>query len=239
VQARKISASRGIQFQAAYTWGRNLTNADAVWSAPGSSGGVTLNNPQCLDCEYAPASYSVAQRFVANFTYDFPFTRLPLPKRLRQGWQALGIFSAQSGFPFSVVGPYGTLQYGYDIFNGVGARPFFVAKATGNSPGGMNGQFFSVPTTSSATLGTVQTSPGDLGRNTFTGPAWWNFDFSLMKNTQLTEAKMVQFRAEFFNIFNHSTFATPNGTLGNPSFGLSTTTQTAERQIQFGFRFVF
>jgi hypothetical protein len=103
----------------------------------------------------------------------------------------------------------------------------------------MNGQFFSVPTTSSATLGTVQTSPGDLGRTTFTGPAWWNFDFSLMKNTQLTEAKMVQFRAEFFNIFNHSTFATPNGTLGNPSFGLSTTTQTAERQIQFGFRFVF
>ena len=251
-QARKISTAHGIQFQGAYTWGKVLTNADAVWSAPGSSGGVTLNNPQCISCEYSPASYSVRQRFVGNFTYALPFSHLPGPSRLNQGWQALGIFTAQTGFPFSIVGPYGTLQYGYDNLNAVGARPFVVSQATRNSSGGpqffsdavianngMNGQFFSVPTTTSPILGTVQTAPGNLGRNTFTGPSWWNFDFSIIKDTHLTESKMIQFRAELFNLFNHPTFATPNGTLGNPSFGLSTSTQTAERQIQFGLRFVF
>jgi hypothetical protein len=249
VQARKISPSHGIQFQASYTYGKDLTNADAVWSAPGTSGGVTLNNPQCTACEYARASYNVAQRFITNFTYDVPLGRVPLPKRMTQGWQLLGIFNAQSGFPFTIVGPYGTLQYGYDSFNGVGARPFLVSQATKNSAGGPqffsdavinnSSQFFSTPTATNAAGVTVQTVPGNLGRNTFTGPSWWNCDMSVIKDTHLTESKMVEFRAEFFNIFNHSTFATPNGTLGNPSFGLSTSTETPERQLQFGLRFVF
>jgi hypothetical protein len=245
VQLRKISPSHGIQFQASYTFGKDLTNADAVWSAPGSSGGVTLNNPECLSCEYARASYSVAQRFVSNFTYDVPLERVPLPKPVTKGWQILGIFNAQSGFPFTVVGTNGTLQYGFDTLNGVGARPFLVAQPTMNSSGGPqffsnavianSSQFFSTPTTASG----VQIAPGNLGRNTFTGPGWWNCDMSVIKDTHLTESKMVEFRAEFFNIFNHATFATPNGTLGSPTFGLSTSTQTAERQLQFGLRFVF
>jgi hypothetical protein len=69
------------------------------------------------------------------------------------------------------------------------------------------------------------------GSPTFTGPSSWNCDMSVIKDTHLSESKMIQFRAEFFNIFNHPTFATPNGTLGNPSFGLSTSTQSPERQL--------
>jgi hypothetical protein len=49
----------------------------------------------------------------------------------------------------------------------------------------------------------------------------------------------MQFRAEFFNIFNHPTFNTPTSTIGNGSFGLSTATETPERQIQFGLRLMF
>jgi hypothetical protein len=81
--------------------------------------------------------------------------------------------------------------------------------------------------------------PGNLGRNTFTGPGWWNFDVSLIKDTHITERSSLQFRAEFFNLPNHPTFGTPNSTLGNPTFGTSTYTATAERQIQFGLRFMF
>jgi hypothetical protein len=255
-QARKVSAEHGIQFQASYTWAKDMTDADAVWSAPGASGGITRNNPQCLKCEYAPASYSVAQRFVGNFAYDVPFAGVQafsrLPKRLTQGWKLMGIYTIQTGFPFTVVGPYGTLQYGYDSFDGVGARPFFLQQATKNTGGGpqffsnavianngMNGQFFAVPTTTSPSIGTVQTVPGNLGRNTFTGPGWSNLDFSIVKDTRLTESKMLQFRAEFFNLPNDATFGTPNSTLSNPSFGLATYTATTERVIQFGLRFVF
>ena len=258
VQLRKTSMEHGISFQANYTWAKTITDADAVWSAPGSSGGVTLNNPACIRCEYGPATYSIKNRFVANFEYDVPFGHFSqLPKRLTQGWKALGIFSAQSGFPFSVVGPYGLLQYGYDSFDGVGARPFLVETPTysksgtqffsndvlANSAavaagGSVTGPFFALPTTTSGGS-TVQTLPGNLGRNTFTGPGWWNFDLSLIKDTNVTERTKVQFRAEFFNLPNHPTFATPNSTLGNPTFGTSTNTATAERQIQFGLRLMF
>lgn len=260
LQARKISSAHGIQFQADYTWAKDMTDADAVWSSGGPSGGISQNNPQCWRCEYAPASYSVGQRFVANFEYDVPFDRWGgfsrLPQRLTRGWEMLGIYSAQSGFPFTIVGPYGSLQYGYDVFDGFGARPFLLQKATmspgaGSSPqffsnaviGSNNGVgtgFFGLPTVISPVSGNaVLPTPGNLGRNTFTGPAWSNLDFSVIKDTQISESKMLQFRAEFFNLPNQATFATPGNVLGSTGFGISTSTATAEREIQFGLRLIF
>jgi hypothetical protein len=267
LQLRKISPAHGATFQVNYTWGKDLTNADAIWSgaAPGNNGGVSLNNPTCITCEYARASYNVTQRFVANFAYRVPGRWGFVPGRISNGWQGLGIYNIQSGFPFTIVGPYGTYQYGYDSFNGVGARPSFVKTALRNPL--HRGQFFSndvientadyfsIPTTTSAVngLGTVQTAPGDLGRDTYTGPSWWNLDFSVLKDTQLTEWLNMQFRAEFFNIFNHPTMGTPNGTISSPSggpigatsFGLPVgsntqpATPSTEREIQFAIRFVF
>jgi TonB dependent receptor len=255
-QIRKISPSHGVQFQANYTWAKDMTNADAVWSSGGQSGGISQNNPQCIPCERAPSSYSVAHRFVGNFEYDLPLggwsALSNVPSRLTRGWLVLGIFTAQKGLPFTVVTPDGSLQYGYDIFNGFGSRPFFLQTATLAPHVGRGPQFFSdavinnqssffgMPTTTSPVNNqTVLTSPGDLGRNTFTGPNWWNLDFSLIKDTKLTETTQIQFRAEFFNIFNHPTFQNPGATLGAGNFGFSTLTQTAERQIQFGLRFTF
>lgn len=266
VQARKNSPSHGLQFQVNYTWGKDMTDADAVWSSGGASGGISQNNPQCIKCEYAPASYSVAQRFVANFVYDLPFSHWQAaPRRLTQGWKALGIFSAQSGFPFTIVAPYGSLQYGYDTFNGFGARPFLLQRPTlytGGGPqyfsnavignnNGLGDGFFAVPTVTSPVTGnSVLPTPGNLGRNTLTGPGWSNFDFSIIKDTKITESKSLEFRAEFFNLFNQATFATPGAgagtfgqsggqTLGGTGFGFSTNTATKERVIQFGLRFIF
>lgn len=254
VGVRKAELAHGLQIQANYTFSKVITDADAVWSAPGASGGITLNNPTCLKCEYGPASYSVAQRASINFEYDVPGRWGVLPQRLSKGWKALGIFTAQSGFPFTVVGQYGTLQYGYDSFDGVGARPFLVQTLTYNHSGGPQifsndvvanpSNYFSTPlTTYNGTA--VQIAPGNLGRNTFVGPGWWNMDFSLVKDTNITERMSLQFRSEFFNIFNVATFSTPgvNGSsgnvLGSPGFGYASTTATTERQIQFGLRLMF
>ena len=96
----------------------------------------------------------------------------------------------------------------------------------------------------------VLPTAGNLGRNTFTGPGWSNFDFSVIKDTKITESKSLEFRAEFFNLFNQATFATPGAgagtfgqsggqTLGGTGFGFSTATATKERVIQFGLRFIF
>ena len=261
VQLRKISPAHGATFQVNYTWAKDLTNADAIWggAAPGASGGITQNNPTCIPCEYARATYNVTQRFAANFAYHVSESWGFVPKVVSSGWQALGIYNAQSGFPFTIVGPYGTYQYGYDTFNGVGARPNFVQVAP-RAPQ-HRGQFFSddvientanyfsIPTTNSTVngLGTVQTAPGTLGRNTYTGPAWWNLDFSVIKQTHIREWLNTEFRAEFFNIFNHPTIATPSGSISSPSggplgstgFGLSTATESSEREMQFAFRFIF
>lgn len=257
LQARKISPTHGLQFQVNYTWAKDLTDADAVWSSGWVSGGISQNDPQCVSCERARASYSVAQRFVANFEYDLPIGHLAgLPARLTQGWKVLGILSAQSGFPFTVAGPYGTLQYGYDIFDGFGARPFLLQKPTLSPTAGSGPQFFSnavignsngigdgffgLPTVTSPVNGqAVLPTPGNLGRNTFTGPAWSNLDCSLIKDTKITESKVLQFRAEFFNSLNEATFGTPGQIIGSSNFGISTSTATAERQIQFGLRFMF
>jgi hypothetical protein len=89
-------------------------------------------------------------------------------------------------------------------------------------------------------VGTVQTAPGNLGRNTYTGPSWWNADYSLVKNTSYgNERGTLQLRADFFNIFNHPTFGTPNSALQTGVFGFSTNTATSERQIQLGARIMF
>jgi hypothetical protein len=273
VQARKGMA-HGITFQANYTWGKDMTDADAVWSAGTNnsynSGAIMENNPECRKCEYAPASYDVAQRFVANFEYDLPVGQWQalsrLPRRLTQGWEMLGIFQAQTGQPFSVGTSYGSLQYGYDSYDGLGDRPFLEQKAarstvleagcgpqffsnavigldpsTCSAPDeGIGTGFFGVPLVTSPITGSAAlAAPGNLGRNTFWGPGWSNFDFSIIKDTRITESKMLQFRAEFFNILNEATFSNPDNLLGSPGFGEITGTATSERQIQFGLRFIF
>lgn len=250
VQARKISAAHGITFMANYTWGKDMTDADSVWNA----GGTNLPNPNCLKCEYAPASYSINQRFVGSFEYNLPvghwqaFSRIP--GRLTNGWELLGIVQAQTGNPFTVYSPYGTLQYG----EGGNNRPFLLKYPTGNagpepqffsnavigSNSGVGTGYFDVPTVISPVNGnSVMPSPGNLGRHAFTGPSWYNPDISVIKDTRLTESTMLQFRAEFFNIFNHATFGNPGSTLGSSGFGYTTGTATSERQIQFGLRFIF
>jgi hypothetical protein len=271
-QIRKTSPAHGILFQANYTWAKDMTDADAVWSSGGQNGAIMENNPQCRKCEYAPASYSIAQRFVANFEYSLPLMRvLPHASRLSEGWKVLGIFQAQTGFPFTVVTPYGSLQYGFDTYDGIGVRPFLLQKATlspvvqtgcgpqffsdavigfdsttctgpgGASPlEGVGTGFFSMPLVTSPVTGSAaQAAPGNLGRNTFTGPGWSNLDFSIIKDTKLTETKTLQFRAEFFNVLNQATFGNPGATLGSTGFGVITGTATAERQIQFGLRLMF
>jgi hypothetical protein len=273
VQTRKISTSHGITFQANYTWSKDMTDADAVWSSGGQNGAIMENDPQCRKCEYAPASYSVAQRFVANFEYSLPLARaLPrLPHRLTEGWKTLGIFQAQSGLPFTVVTSYGSLQYGFDTYDGIGVRPFFLQKATRSSvlqagcgpqffsdavigfdsstctgPGGasplegVGTGYFGIPLVTSPVTGSAaQASPGNLGRNTFIGPGWSNLDFSIIKDTRISESKTLQFRAEFFNILNEATFGNPGATLGSTGFGIITGTATTERQIQFALRLMF
>ena len=80
---------------------------------------------------------------------------------------------------------------------------------------------------------------GNLGRNALHGPAFHNTDLGAFKNFNLTEKFRLQFRAEFFNIFNNVNFSTPNGVLGDPNFGAILGTDTSQRQVQFALKLLF
>jgi len=85
----------------------------------------------------------------------------------------------------------------------------------------------------------LQSTPGNLGRNTFRSGSFSNFDFSVLKDTMLTERMLLQVRAEFFNIFNQHAFGIPTQVLSNPGFGVATGTALPERQIQFGLKLLY
>ncbi len=255
VQLRKVSAEHGIQFQAAYTYSHAIDNSSTVWNGyNAANSGTQPNNPLCYSCEKSDSGFDFTQRFVMNFQYAVPMDKWrfldALPKRLTGGWQAMGIISAQSGFPFTVNSPYGTEEFGTDTYVGYQpTRPFLLQNPTLNNGGGPtffspsvlanSSQYFGTPTVTLSSGNVVQTAPGNLGRNTFRTQPFSNFDFSLVKDTAITETKKLEFRAEFFNIFNQHAFGIPGQVLGSPSFGIATSTALPERQIQFGLRFMF
>jgi hypothetical protein len=253
-QLRKTSQEHGIQFQIGYTYSKTIDNASTVWNGNNSAdSGQQPNNPLCYACEKSDSGFNFPHRFVMNFQYTVPADKWgflqALPTRLTRGWQAMSIISAQSGFPFTVNSPYGTEQFGTDTYVGYQpTRPFLAKQPTLNNSGGPNffsssvlnnsSQYFATPLNAA---GTLQTAPGNLGRNTFRTQPFSNFDFSVVKETAITEAKHLELRAEFFNIFNQHAFSTPGQVLTSPAFGIASATAlpSEERQIQFGLRLVF
>jgi len=254
---RKVSASHGITFQASYTWSKSLDNASTVLNGPITNSAMLQNNPFCWRCEKSVSAFDFPQRFVTNFIYNVPFDKWQAlssaPKRLTSGWQVTSIIQAQSGFPFTVNSPYGTSEYGTDQYLGVQAtRPDLVQQPTLHTGAGPEEQFFSSAVVADgknltqqyfATPGAkatgLQSHPGNLGRNTYRTGGFSNCDFSLIKDTTLTEGKTLQFRAEFFNLFNQHSFGPPEATLGSPGFGVAGSTVLPEREIQFALRFIF
>jgi hypothetical protein len=263
---RKRVPTAGLTFQLSYTYSKAIDNATTVYNGPGANSAVAQNNPFCWSCEKAAASFDARQRAVVNFSYTLPFDKIAgAPKRLIQGWTLWGIATASTGFPFTVVTPFGSAEYGIDSYAGTTVRPDVVATPTykhgnqgpdeqlfsnavlqdsANFTNAVNnnqsfaGQFFSVPL-ASLNGNTVAAHPGDLGRNTFRAAGYSNLDLSLAKDTRLFERLTLQFRAEFFNIFNQHVFQPPVSTLGSPGFGIATSTYFDPREIQFGLRLIF
>ena len=241
---RKSVPSAGLTFQLSYTFSKAIDNATTVYNGNSANSAVAQNNPFCWSCEKSLASFDVPQRVVVNFSYQLPFDKAAphASKRLTDGWMLWGIATASSGFPFTVVTPFGSAEYGIDTYAGSTVRPNLVSKATlkpaGQGPEeqffsnavitdstnfsqaiannqSFTGQFFAVPL---ATLdgNTVAATPGNLGRNTFRSAGYSNFDISLAKDTRLFERASMQFRAEFFNIFNQHVFFDPESHARQP-----------------------
>jgi len=208
--------------------------------------------PGQLGAEWGNADFDLRHAAVINFIYDLPFGKgRPLAAGaggvagvLISGWQTNGILRFQTGQAFSLLA-------GLDV-NGNGTSNDRAALLSGNlnqvlNPGfaSANRQYLSL--NNGAVLGvtpTPQIAGSMLARNDLFGPGVEEVDFSLFKNTVVTAWRdhnlNVQFRAEAFNLFNHTNFASPaSTTITSPVFGQVQATTIPGRQIQLGLKVIF
>jgi len=189
-----------------------------------STGGIVGQDSYNLRGDRGLSDFDARHRFVFNGIYDLPLHG----NRFLEGWQFAAIVQLQSGSPVNIV-------TSNSIVNGIAntLRP----DVTG--PIAITG---SVERWFDTSVFTAVPRFGNLGRNVVIGPGFNNTDFSVIKNTRIGEKLRMQFRAEFFDLFNHANFGAPGTVVGTPAFGQITSTRfpTGEsgssRQIQFAVK---
>ena len=240
--------THGFTFQGVYVWSKNID--------VGSSEVNRNDNFNNVDNAYGfrpslnrgVADWDVPHHAALNFVWDLPnpSTQSVVPRFLLSGWEMGGIFTAQSGMPFTATIAADRAGTGTAAGNNNGQRPDY-NPAPGCSTNAINPghpdnyiklQCFSFPA-----AGTL----GNLGRNTLRAPGLADFDFSLFKNHNLLGEKLkVQFRAEAFNLFNRANLGARSASLINGrgayvpgNAALKAPTVTTSRQIQFGTKLIW
>ena len=252
-KARIARASNAIE---------NLDNGSAWNTSVSANTPAFTEVPSNPALDYGPAATDIRNSANFNGSYDLPFgdgkayfaAVRGVGGRLISGWSLSTIATVQSGFPFSP-------QLGYNPTGSGDSRNPVRPNVTPNFNGSLYtkgstaarvAQYFNPAAFSAPAYGTV----GNLGRDTLVSPGYADWDLSLLKATQITERARLQFRAEFFNILNHTNLQTPNevvytsgptqGTAANqtaaavvsPTAGVITSAATT-RQVQLGLKLLF
>ncbi|HTC64347.1 MAG TPA: carboxypeptidase regulatory-like domain-containing protein [Candidatus Saccharimonadales bacterium] len=236
---------KGLEFRGNYTWAKNLDINSGLTGAQANNQAQMVLNRNNLREDWGPSALTPTSQASISADYELPFGHNQrwmsdvsrLRSRFVSGWQVNGIGTFLSGFPFTPL--IGSNRSG-DGDTRNPDRPSINPSFTGPVVTGNPNQWFNPAAFILPTAGTY----GNLGRGTLSGPGLADVDFSLFKNTAVTERTNLQFRAEFFNIFNRSNYGPLNTTVfssGNasPSAGLITTTATYPRQIQLGLKLLF
>jgi hypothetical protein len=230
----------------AYTWAKLLSDTDTLtpWLEPTQTAGG-VQNWHNLRAEKSLASYDVAHRAVISYVLDLPFGKgkkflsgvTGAADKFVSGWGLNGITTFQSGFPLFFSALPTTLSTTF----GAGApRPVYVAgcdKEVGGRPQDRLGRWFNTACFTAPNtfgFGTESRTDPDLRAHGIN-----NYDVSLSKTTAITEQVRVQFRSEFFNLFNRTQFSTPGLQQGNPTFGIVTAVRNQPRLVQFALRLEF
>ena len=249
----------GLGFQASYTWSKSLDDTSSVQGGflAGSSGAVAQAWPQDpfnTRAEKGPSSFDVTHAFTLSLVQELHAERLgfvhSLSPMITSGWQLLSISTITTGAPFTIysgVQQTGVGSNGTDRPDQLRTPSLSTSRGSREDYFGLgddNPSFFSIPLNQPTGTGPNQGRFGALGRNTFRGPAFHNFDFALIKDTRIGrhgsgELANVEFRAEFFNLFNLVNFGLPSNIVKGPGFGRISRTVGSSRQIQFSLKVNF
>ena len=247
--------SKGLYFLNSFTWGHSIGDSEqALEQAPGQNV-ANQQNIRNLAAEFGPSSYDVKFNNVTSVVYQLPFGKgkqfLGSANRIADlaigGWELNAINMANTGIPINVF-------YAPSTANDVTGLPtnseyrgtsILRPNLTGSVPGltrdqsiaayfgpaiGAAGSVFSLPPANAPF--------GNLGRNAFRAPGFWQWDLGVTKNFNVTERARLQFRSEFFNVLNHTNLGIPNQQANSTSFGSITGTFPA-RQVQFALKLMF
>jgi hypothetical protein len=229
--------SKGLQFQAAYTWSKAFDQ--------GSSFEAQLN-PIDPRLSYGLSLYDARNRFVFSYDWELPIKQFSgFAGVMLNGWTTSGIITLQSGFPIRITSS-DDLELLSSVFFESSGEPNQIAPFKTQSPQSHGNYWFdpSIFTNDPASINYRTGAPllgttGSARRTICCGPGILNWDMSLQKNTKIGERVNTQFRAEFFNIANHTQFYNPDGNISDGvDFGRIKSARDP-RLIQFAFKVSF
>ncbi len=229
--------ANSVGFLLAYTWSHSIdTTANAFGGADNGPIPQDIRNRRA---DRGTSGFDIKHRLTYSTNYTLPIGKgrkidfeNAFANGILGGWKLNGIFTAQSGLPHTP-----TLQS--SVSNAGGSRPDIMGNPVLDNP--TRDRWFD---TSFNTSGAVWGIPeqftfGNAGRNILRGPGRVNLDFSLFKDIAISERVSLQYRAEFFNLFNTPQFGLPNDSIGNANAGTITSIVGNPRQVQMGLRLAF
>ena len=233
--------SQRVAILAAYTYSKAMDNASS-WG-PGISDAGEQINPINPRSSRSLSAFDLTHNFVVSYSYTLPFDKLFPSNKLTRGWIVTGITRYTTGLAVtmneqddnSLLGTFctGPTCSVVDTPNFTPGPLHFTDPRSRDSSGNPK-PYFNTSLFGLEAIGQL----GNSNRRFFHGPAMANWDFGLLKDLPLTESKTLEFRTEFFNVFNHTNFGLPQGDIINSSFGFVTSARDP-RIGQLAIKFIF
>ncbi|MGB8851123.1 MAG: TonB-dependent receptor [Candidatus Acidiferrales bacterium] len=244
LQASMTRRYHAMYFQAAYTFSRSI---DEV-SNDTTAFNTVINDQTNLHDSRGLSDFDRTHRLIASYVYALPFFSKAsgFEHAALGGWSINGIVIFQSGRPFTVIDseggstytPIGPDQSTASIAPGFNAQSAYTAGSIGSRVNQYINPAAFIPAPVVGPDGS--TGYGTLGRNIFRGPFEQNWDFSIAKMFTIKESQKIEFRTEFFNLWNHPNFSNPTYVdVSGPNFGEITSMAGTPRVIQFALRYEF
>jgi Carboxypeptidase regulatory-like domain/TonB dependent receptor len=221
--------SNQLSFLGSYTYSKCMDNGTTAFTYGGNRQGI--RNPGDVAMNRGLCDFDIRNRFVLNAIYQLPFgnNSSGFLRQVVWGWSIEGILTLEGGNPFSVLYPLDNSNTGIGL-----DTPDRVVSQNPNSGPKTPNDWFNLD----AFTNPVPFTYGNSGRNIVIGPGLHEFDLALHKQFPITESKMLQFRAEFFNFTNTPSFFQPGNVFNTPSFGVIGGAFDP-REIQFSLKFLF
>jgi Carboxypeptidase regulatory-like domain/TonB dependent receptor-like, beta-barrel len=232
----------GFSILASYTYSKAIDdvssfNITGSASQPVAGENDLAQNPFDLAAERGRSMFDARHRAVISYQWELPFFRQSKTwtRQALGNWQVNGITTFMSGTPFTVEDQ--SYSYGAPEITGFSAfRPNLVSDP--NAGPKTVQEWFNTSAFQAIPMSAPAGTYGTEGRNVVEGPGVAQWDFSAFKNIRVAESKNLEFRAEFFNLFNRTNFRLPNSDISSTTFG-QIQQALSPRLIQFALKFMF